>query len=135
MSPFVVEPPLARPNRSGRLKGLGLVVLGIALGVALSVAAEWPQSEVVYRSDQPATVAYVDDSKHLLALVRKSALLRESHQIVVGRDPSFSYGHRVDIETSADSVKTTEWTTDGVRVLFDTGHELFVPARYFIGGR
>ncbi|GAA3471309.1 hypothetical protein [Nonomuraea roseola] len=135
MTPFVVEPPLARPNRSGRLKGLGLVVLGIALGVALSVAAQWPQPEVVYRSDQPATVAYVDDSKHLLALVRQSALLGESHQIVVGRDPSSSYGHRVDIETSADSVKTTEWTTAGVRVLFDTGHELFIPARYFIGGR
>ncbi|MFI9561008.1 hypothetical protein [Nonomuraea endophytica] len=103
--------------------------------MALSVAAWWPQSEVVYRSDQPSTVAYADGSKHLLALVRKSALLRESHQIVVGRDPSHSYGHRVDIETSADSVKTTEWTTAGVRVLFDTGHELFIPTRYFIGGR
>ncbi|MBB5084015.1 hypothetical protein [Nonomuraea endophytica] len=115
-------------------KGLGLVVLGIALGVALSVAARWPRSEVVYRGDQPATVAYTDDSKHVLALVRRSALLGESHQIVVGRDPSLSYGHRVDIETSA-GVKTTEWTTAGVRVLFDSGHELFIPARFFIGGR
>ncbi|MFI6901081.1 hypothetical protein ACIBKY_07465 [Nonomuraea sp. NPDC050394] len=130
-----MEPPLARPNRSGWLKGLGLVVLGIASGVALSVVAHWPRSEVVYRSDQPATVAYVDDSKHLLALVRESTLLGDSHHIVVGRDPSLSYGHRVGIETSAASVKTTEWTTAGVRVLFDTGHELFIPARYFIGGR
>lgn len=117
------------------LKGLGLAVLGIALGVALSVAAQWPRSEVLYRSDQPTTVKYADDSQHLLALVRKSALLGESHQIFVGRDPSLAYGHRVDIETAAESVKTTEWTTDGVRVLFDTGHELFIPARYFIGGR
>ncbi|MGP3921083.1 hypothetical protein [Nonomuraea sp. 10N515B] len=134
-SSLAVEPPLARPNRSRRLRGLGLIVLGIALGATLSVAAQWPQSEVVYRSDQLATVTYDDDSKHLLALVRESALLGESHQIFVGRDPSLSYGHRVDIETSADSVKTTTWTTAGVRVLFNTGHELFIPATYFIGGR
>ncbi|MEV0199196.1 hypothetical protein [Nonomuraea sp. NPDC050691] len=135
-SPLAVEPPpTARPNRSRRLKGLGLVVLGIALGLALSVAARWPRSEVVYRSDQPASVAYDDDAKHLLALVRRSALLGESRQIFVGRDPSVSYGHWVDIDTSADSVRTTEWTTSGVRVLFDTGHELFIPVKYFIGGR
>lgn len=53
------------------------IVLGIVVGVALSVAARWPRSEVVYRSDQPP---------------------------VVGRDPA-------------------------------TGHEVFIPARYFIGGR
>lgn len=134
-SPLAVEQSLPRPYRSRRLKGVGLVVLGIALGVMLSVAVRWPRSEVVYRSDQPATVAYDDDSKHLLALVRQSALLGESHQVFVGRDPSLSYGHWVDIETSADSVKTTEWTTAGVRVLFNTGHELFIPVRYFIGGR
>ncbi|MFF5210176.1 hypothetical protein [Streptosporangium sp. NPDC000396] len=134
-SPFVVGPPLTRPNRSGRLKGLGLLVLGIVLGMALSVAAHWPLREVVYRSNQPATVAYDDDSKYLLALVRKSTLLGESHQIYAGRDPGLSYGHWVDIETTARSVTTTEWTTAGVRVLFDTGHELFIPARYFIGGR
>jgi hypothetical protein len=134
-SPLAVEPSLTRSHRLRRLKGLGLVVLGIALGVVLSVAVRWPRSEVVYRSDQPATVAYDDDSKHLLALIRRSAVLGESHQIFVGRDPSLSYGHWVDIETSADSVKTTEWTTAGVRVLFNTGHELFIPAKYFIGGR
>ncbi|MBN6052239.1 hypothetical protein JYK22_09870, partial [Nonomuraea sp. RK-328] len=134
-SPMAVAAPPARPDRSRRLRGLGLVVLGVVLGVALSVAARWPRSEVVYRSDQPATVAYDDGSKHLLGLVRRSTVLGESHQVVVGRDPSLSYGHWVDIETSADSVRTTEWTSSGVRVIFDTGHELFIPARYFIGGR
>ncbi|GAB2474147.1 hypothetical protein [Streptosporangium sandarakinum] len=111
------------------------VVLGMVLSVALSVAARWPRFEVVYRGEQPATVTYSDDSKHLLGLVRRRTLLGETHLIVVGRDPSLSYGHLVDIETSADTVRTTEWTTAGVRVVFDTGHELFVPARYFIGGR
>ncbi|GGQ29363.1 hypothetical protein [Streptosporangium pseudovulgare] len=139
ISSLAVEPPSGRPSRSRRLKGLGLVVLGVVLGmvlsVALAVAARWPRFEVVYRSDQPATVTYGDDSKHLLGLVRRSTLLGETHLIVVGRDPGFSYGHLVGIETSAGTVRTTEWTTAGVRVAFDTGHELFIPARYFIGGR
>ncbi|MEU9837018.1 hypothetical protein AB0D67_36240 [Streptosporangium sp. NPDC048047] len=130
--------PPSRPNRSGR-KSLGLIVLGAVLGailsVALFVAAWWPRFEVVYRSDQPTTVAYSDGSKHMVGLVRRSTLLGESHLIVAGRDPSFSYGHQVEIETSADSVRTVEWTTAGVRTVFDTGHELFIPARYFIGGR
>ncbi|MFI6316641.1 hypothetical protein ACIBG8_03940 [Nonomuraea sp. NPDC050556] len=117
------------------MKGLGLVVLGVVLGVVLSVGARWPRSEVVYRSDQPATVAYADGSRHVLALVRERALFGESHKIFAGRDPGISYGHWVDIETSATSVKSTEWTSAGVRVLFDTGHELFIPARYFVGGR
>ncbi|GGL18111.1 hypothetical protein Sme01_55500 [Sphaerisporangium melleum] len=131
----VEAPPPARRGRSARLRSLGLVVLGIALGVALTVAARWPRTEVVYRGDQPATVAYDDGSPHVLALVRRSSLAGESHQIVVGRDPGLSYGHRVDIETSARSVTAAEWTTAGVRVSFDTGHELFIPARYFTGGR
>ncbi|MFI6481205.1 hypothetical protein ACIBH1_24965 [Nonomuraea sp. NPDC050663] len=118
-----------------RLKGLGYVVLGIVVGVALSVAARWPRSEVVYRSDQPPAVDYADGSEHALALVRESALLGESHQIVVGRDPGFSYGHRVDVDASFGSVRMTEWTSAGVRVGFATGHEVFIPARYFIGGR
>ncbi|MEV4091684.1 hypothetical protein [Streptosporangium saharense] len=116
------------------LRLLGALVLGVALGVGLSVAACWPRSEVLHRSTQPPTVAYGDGSSHLLALVRRSSLFGESHEIVVGRDPSLSYGHRVGVEVSAP-VRAAEWTEAGVRVSFGTGHELFVPAEQFVGGR
>jgi hypothetical protein len=57
---------------------------------------------------------------------------------VVGSDPSLSYGHRVDINTTAAEsfgVRATEWTAAGLRIRFTTGHELFVPAAEFTGGR
>jgi hypothetical protein len=47
-------------------------------------------------------------------------------------------GHRIGISaTGAGSfgVRATEWTAAGVRVRFTTGHEVFVPATLFIGGR
>lgn len=116
------------------LRLLGTLVLGVVLGVGLSLAAHWPRSEVLYRSAQPPTVAYGDGSAHLLALVRSGSLLGESHEIVVGRDPGLSYGHRVGVEVSAP-VRAAEWTEAGVRVSFGTGHELFVPADQFVGGR
>ncbi|MER7209770.1 hypothetical protein ABT340_22125 [Streptosporangium sp. NPDC000239] len=127
---------MSAPSAPGtRLRLLGVLLLGVAMGVALSLAASLPRSEVLHRDVQPATVAYDDGSAHLLALVRRSTLLGESHEIFVGRDPGLSYGHRVGLGAFAASVRTTEWTDAGVRVFFDTGHELFVPARSFVGGR
>jgi hypothetical protein len=117
---------------------LGAVV-GITLTVSLFIVAVWPQSTLVHRENQPPTVRYKDGQAHHLGLYRERTLLfGESYRLVIGSDPSLSYGHRVDISaTGAASlgVQATEWTAAGVRVRFTTGHEMFVPATMFIGGR
>ncbi|MEV0399942.1 hypothetical protein [Actinoallomurus sp. NPDC050550] len=120
-----------------RLKNLGLIVAGGVLGVVLTVAASWPRSAVVYRSRQPSTVAYQDGSPHYLGLIRdRSSLAGESYHLMIGRDSSLSYGHRIRVDTATSvAIGSTEWRADGVRVRFTTGHELFVPARYFTFGR
>jgi hypothetical protein len=122
---------------------LGLVALGAGIGmvvtVTASVVATWPRSTLVYCADQPATVRYPDGSRHRLGLFRDRPLLGgASYHLVIGRDPSLSYGHRMEIDGgpgAAFGVRTTEWTTSGVRIGFTTGHELFVPAHLFVGGR
>ncbi|GAA4513976.1 hypothetical protein GCM10023191_081870 [Actinoallomurus oryzae] len=68
----------------------------------------------------------------------RTLLHGESYHLVIGSDPSLSYGHRVDINAAGDGgfgVRAAEWTAAGVRIRFTTGHELFVPATMFIGGR
>jgi hypothetical protein len=68
----------------------------------------------------------------------RTLLHGESYHLVIGSDPSLSYGHRVDINATGDGgfgVRAAEWTAAGVRIRFTTGHELFVPATMFIGGR
>ncbi|WP_433181367.1 hypothetical protein [Actinoallomurus sp. CA-150999] len=124
-----------------RLRNLGPIVaggvLGVVLTVAVGVAASWPRSAVVYRSRQPSTVAYQDGAPHYLGLIRdRSTLAGESYHLMIGRDPSLSYGHRIRVDTAMSvAVGSIEWRADGVRVRFTTGHELFVPARYFTFGR
>ncbi len=81
---------------------------------------------------------YRDESPHYLGLIRERALAGDdSYRLVIGRDSSLTYGHSVDVdaETSADGVESADWTAAGVRLQFKTGHRVFVPAEYFVGGR
>lgn len=122
------------------VKNLALLLAGLVAGIAVVVAGQWSRSEVVYRSEQPATVTYEDASVHHLGLIRTDSLFgRPSHVLVLGRDPGFGYGHRVQVHTSlfepGREVAAAEWGTDGVRVRFEAGHEVFVPARHFLHGR
>jgi hypothetical protein len=124
-------------------KRLGLMALGAVVGIILTVTlfvvSAWPQSTLVHREDQPPTVRYQDGHTHHLGLYHERTLLHgESYHLVIGSDPSLSYGHRVDISATgvgSFGVRAAEWTAAGVRIRFTTGHELFVPATMFIGGR
>ncbi|MGW7344558.1 hypothetical protein [Streptomyces sp. NPDC054854] len=41
----------------------------------------------------------------------------------------------IDPVLGAKGIESTTWTESGVRVRFPTGHEIFVPARFFLFGR
>ncbi|ROO87261.1 hypothetical protein EDD29_4856 [Actinocorallia herbida] len=116
---------------------LGPVAFGVAVGIALTVILmAWPQRTLVQREDQPSTLRYRDGFTHHLGLYRERTLFGESYHLVIGSDPSLSYGHRVEIGAGGSlGVRATDWTSAGVRVRFTTGHELFVPAALFISGR
>ncbi|MFE9929370.1 hypothetical protein [Streptomyces sp. NPDC005533] len=93
---------------------------------------------MTYRASAPAAVAYADDSPHFLGLIHQHTLSgRHSYKMVIGRDPHLSYGHWVDLDTTvaANGIDSVTWTEAGVRVRFPTGHEVFVPARFFLHGR
>lgn len=111
---------------------------GVVLTLCLITALRWPQDEVTYRSTAPSSLTYPDRSEHYLALVRSSSLSgSETFRLFVGRDPGHDYGHWLDIDAylGREGVASTEWTLEGVRVRFPTGHEVFVPARAFLYGR
>lgn len=140
-----VQEEVSSPDRQGRVRGAASlrpmafgVLAGIALTAALLTVLWWPRSEVVHRSHEPSTTTYADKSRHYLGLVREHTLSgRESYHLVIGRDPSLSYGHHVDVDADlgAGGVESTDWTTTGVRLRFTTGHSLFLPARFFTHGR
>ncbi|AHH21886.1 hypothetical protein NONO_c71250 [Nocardia nova SH22a] len=93
------------------------------------------------RDTQPADVVYSDGSTHLAGVVEVRSWLFRRHveyQVYTGRDPSMSYGHFVRIGMTGvepPEFADVRWSGDGVRMRFRSGHELFVPAVEFVGGR
>lgn len=111
---------------------------GVALTAVVMTVLWWPRTEVTYRSDAPPAVVYADRVPHSLALVHSHSLSgRHSYKMVIGRENVTTYGHWVDIDTALgkDGIESTTWTQAGVRVRFPTGHEVFVPDRFFLYGR
>ncbi|MFD9030895.1 hypothetical protein ACFVZW_07040 [Streptomyces sp. NPDC059567] len=98
----------------------------------------WPRTEVTYRSSAPSSVVYDDQSPHFLGLVHRYTLSGEhSYRMVISRSPGEAYGHWLDVDAAlaTKGIESTTWTESGVRVRFLTGHEVFVPARFFLFGR
>ncbi|MFF1556256.1 hypothetical protein [Streptomyces sp. NPDC058279] len=122
--------------------GIGRILLGGVAGALLTVSLLtvlwWPRTEVTYRDSPPSSVVYADRREHLLGLVHHHTLSgRHSYRLVISCGPQLAYGHWLDIDSflGADGIESTTWTESGVRVRFPTGHELFVPARFFMYGR
>ncbi|TXS51938.1 hypothetical protein EAO77_22395 [Streptomyces sp. t39] len=116
---------------------LGMVG-GILLTAVFMTVMWWPRHEVVHRTEAPSSVVYEDESRHFLGLVHEYTRSgRHTYRLVIGRDPGLSYGHWVEVGGfhAVEGVESTVWTVAGVRVRFRTGHEVFVPAEYFLFGR
>jgi hypothetical protein len=73
-----------------------------------------------------------------------------SYQLVLGQDASGSYGHYIELAGLAHYLReystqqelrrfwessTLTWRREGLRLRTLHGHELFVPSRYYLGGR
>ena len=91
---------------------------------------------------QPASVRYDDASVHYAGVVHSRSLLfdrHRSHDLYTGRYRDLGYGHFVRLGFGRPGrrpvIKTVDWSGRGVRVAFTSGHEVFVPARHFVGGR
>ena len=131
--------PSGTARRPGRLVPLliGLIV-GVVVCAGATIALRRPAQQTLYTSEQPGTVAYDDGSSHVIALIRDHSPLEDSFRLYAGRDPSLHYGHFIDVDLPGiadEPVQSTQWTREGVRIRFGTGHELFVPAASFTGGR
>lgn len=132
---MIIESRPRRPRVAVLLAVLAVVVAAVALG--------WPRTTVVKVIDQPAGVAYSDDSAHF-AVVRQIrapiAAIRPAqgyYEVVLGRDPGGDYGHHVRFEaTDLDPADlAVDWTAEGAWLGYRSGHRVFVPATFFVGGR
>ncbi|XRQ15859.1 hypothetical protein ACN3XK_34780 [Actinomadura welshii] len=91
---------------------------------------------------QPASVAYEDGSTHYAGVVHRRSRVFDRHrsyELYLGRDPGLGYGYRVRLGFGSPEtrpvIKTVTWEETGARVAFASGHEVFVPARHYVGGR
>jgi hypothetical protein len=121
------------------------LLAGLLMPLLLGTAD--PDYETVSRSCQPADIDYESFDPYCVSVVIESRALQEDDAAIwvaqeqftlEGRD-SGGYGHRIEhiyppglyqLEPTA-----TEWTADGLTLTFTLGHELFIPADMFTGGR
>jgi hypothetical protein len=114
-----------------------LMVAAAGVVVAGGVAAlTWPRTTTV--KTMTATVDYADGGEHLAIVQHVEAPVGVDHfEVVLGRDPSGTYGHRVRLEATGldpESV-SIRWAKDNAILTYASGHQLTVPARAFTGGR
>lgn len=137
-------------DQSRRPRTVAVVVVTAVLASLVTVIAlvlvAGPKNHVVRAWDQPASVTYPDGREHHLAVLRRGTslgavipldFLQPQYVLYTGSDPGYSYGHFVDVTVTGGSFDgaTTEWMADGVRLTLTSGHEVFVPADAFTGGR
>ncbi len=141
------QPQTPQPEtRNRRRRWLVPAIWGLLVGLVLTAGAvavlSLESQSVVRSARQSPSVSYSDNSTHYLAVKRYVSIGAPvvggtRHELWLGRDPGLNYGHRVALDiTGADPERfEADWTEQGVRVRFESGHEIFVPARSFIGGR
>ena len=137
-------PPVTPPGRRALrfLVGAAGYVAFAALALLVLVDGSFRHTDVVGEvKRQPASVRYYDGSTHYVALIhRRSEVLSrdQGYELYLGRYSSLSYGHFVEVGFTGPEppvVDSVTWLDEGVQVRFSSGHEFFVPARYFTGGR
>ncbi|WP_067488723.1 hypothetical protein [Actinomadura hibisca] len=125
-------------------RALAPLVLGVLL-TTLTVAVDGAVSDrtTISRSTQPTPDTYTDKATYSAALVEVHTLLLRRHrpyELWITHRESPDYGHRVQLDGIAPGggkprITAAEWRPEGVRVHFASGHQTFVPARWFLGGR
>ncbi|WP_157181849.1 hypothetical protein [Nocardia testacea] len=133
----------ARPRVPGMRWIAGVptaLLLFVTLLAAVFVDTRMVRTEVLRTETQPGTVAYDGATYHAGLLRRESWLLhrRLPDVIVVGRDPGMGYGHPVYFQILGNrdpELASARWSPEGVSIRLDSGHEIYVPADAFTGGR
>lgn len=121
-----------------RLGLIAVLVIGVALILADTQLSRWDKLQ---QFAQPAEVTYADGSTHYAGLLERRSWVLGRHtewEIYTGRYPEMGYGHFVSFDWSGSArpvIRDAEWSPEGVRVRFESGHELFVPADAFTFGR
>ncbi|MFC9978043.1 hypothetical protein ACFVH6_44760 [Spirillospora sp. NPDC127200] len=129
-------------------RGRGPLAAGLALGVlatALAVAADGVlrDSTTLSTAEQPVPSTYPDGTAYSARLLQVDTLLLRRHrpyELWITRSGNPGYGHRIQIDDidpdgGKPRITAAEWRPEGVRVHFASGHQAFVPARWFLGGR
>ncbi|WP_327110556.1 hypothetical protein OHB12_22540 [Nocardia sp. NBC_01730] len=123
------------------------LLLGAVLGVCATLAIVLADTslhrfEAVQRMTQPEHVEYPEDTAtHYVGIVRKRSWLLgrpQTYEVYTGRFPDLIYGHFVEIaitNVERPVLREVDWRLEGVHIRFDSGHELFVPAKAVLGGR
>lgn len=132
---------MPRPGPFVRLL-LGAVLGGCATLAIVLADTALHRFEAVQRMAQPEHVEYPEDTAtHYVGIVRKRSWLLgrpQAYEVYTGRSSDLIYGHFIEIaitNVERPVLREADWRPEGVHIRFESGHELFIPAEAFLGGR
>jgi hypothetical protein len=130
---------------------LGILVGWLSLLILVIGLAVFDEPEVLFTSKQRQSVQYGSFEPYYLVIAEEtdrslSVIPPARYYIFIGRGPDpISYGHRVDFtfypggdtHSVRESIRRSEvqWSQDGVKLITESGHTLFIPKQMFLGGR
>jgi hypothetical protein len=134
--------PVRRRRPARRLFAAAFAVLLVLLAVVVLDRLLGRTSVIGDVQRQPASVTYPDGGTHYVAVTHTRSRVFQRHlsyRLYTGRDPGLGYGYFVRLGLGSPErrpvIAAVKWDDRGVTVTFASDHEVFVPARYFVGGR
>ena len=117
--------------------------------IGLTFVNRWSQptqgkvGDKLYSSKQPNDIDYHSYGPYELLVTRQLSRtypFAETQYATIeifhaGETHEDHYGWSMDIGWSGFDTMTTKWTADGVELVKEGGLRLFIPKKYFIGGR
>ena len=126
---------------------IGITLASFLLAIISTTLLNRPSDRVIWQSCQPESVKY--DFYHYCLYVGKGSLdwsrfpytLGQRYYLVIGSTPTYGHYKEYSFTSGLEDIDTyikkseLEWTAEGLTFKEKSGHRLFFPKEWFVGGR
>ncbi len=127
---------------------IGVILASFLLAVILCVLLTRPSDRVIWQSCQPESVKYDSFNGYCLYVGESSLdwsrfpyILRRRYYLVIGHTPSYGHYKEYSFTSVLEDIETyikkseLDWSELGLTFKEKSGHRLFFPKEWFLGGR
>jgi hypothetical protein len=126
---------------------IGIILVSFLLAIFFTVLLSHPSDRIIWQSCQPQSVKY--DAYSYCLYVGEGSLdwsrfpftLDRRYYLVIGRTPLYGHFKEYSFTSVFEDIESyikksnVEWSVEGLTFIEKSGHRLFFPKDWFVGGR